>query len=121
MYADDYGQFEPFMDPLIREYHRAPPDAIHVSVWSLGSLYDLTTLGLGHLSMRVRVARNLKNFPLQGAMTKQQRCDMEDLMVTAFEQLIARPEYGGQYMSMTPGHLTWSTGMRATKSPNSCL
>ncbi len=38
---------------------------------------DLSTLGLGPSSARVRVGRNLASFPLPGAMTKEQRCEME--------------------------------------------
>ena len=64
---------------------------------------DLTKLGLGETSMRVRTGRNLKAFPLpvrgavaassrrgsahpvaasQGGMSQQQRCDMENVMCT---------------------------------------
>eukprot|EP01043_Picozoa_sp_COSAG02_P047251 COSAG02_NODE_4509_length_5280_cov_2.005790_3_plen_250_part_00 len=54
--------------------------------------------------MRVRVGRNLKAFPLPGAMSKKDRCGMENFMLKAFEQLIAMPEYGGKYCSFTPDH-----------------
>ena len=54
--------------------------------------------------MRVRVGRNLKAFPLPGAMTKEDRCNMENFMLKAFEKLIEMPEYGGKYCSFTPGH-----------------
>jgi hypothetical protein len=54
--------------------------------------------------MRVRTGRNLKAFPLPGGMTHQDRCDMENVMYTAFKGLIAMPEYGGRYVSLTPGH-----------------
>merc|ERR1719424_1352881 len=37
-------------------------------------------------------------------MTQQQRCDMENVMVSAFDKLISMPEYGGSYNSITPGH-----------------
>lgn len=38
---------------------------------------DLTRLGLGPTSMRVRVGRNLAAFPLPGKMSKQDRLKME--------------------------------------------
>ena len=55
-------------------------------------------------SVRVRVGRNLKAFPLPGAMTKEDRCSMENFMLKAFENLISNPDYGGKYCSFTPGH-----------------
>jgi len=54
--------------------------------------------------MRVRVGRNLKEFPLPGAMTKEDRVNMELKMCAAFDKLKAMPEYGGGYNSLTPGH-----------------
>ena len=45
---------------------------------------DLTKLGLGETSMRVRTGRNLKAFPLPGGMSQKDRCDMENVMVDAF-------------------------------------
>ena len=65
---------------------------------------DVTKLGLSSLSMRVRTGRNLKAFPLPGGMTKQDRCNMENVMVKAFQSLIKDPAYGGRYVSLTPGH-----------------
>ena len=37
-------------------------------------------------------------------MSKQDRCDMENVMYGAFKDLIADPAYGGRYVSLTPGH-----------------
>ena len=37
-------------------------------------------------------------------MSQQQRCDMENVMCKAFDQLIKDPAYGGRYVSLTPGH-----------------
>ena len=54
--------------------------------------------------MRVRTGRNLKDFPLPGAMSKEQRCEMENRMLKAFEVLFADPLYGGKYCSFTPDH-----------------
>ena len=68
-------------------------------------MLDLAELGVrASLPMRVRVARNLQQFPLTAAMTKEQRCDPVTFMLTAIEELIAMPEYGGRYCSLTPGH-----------------
>ena len=50
---------------------------------------DLTKLGLGETSMRVRVGRNLASFPLPGAMTRDDRVKMENTMINAFKKLMA--------------------------------
>lgn len=54
--------------------------------------------------MRVRVGRNLADFPLPGAMTKDDRVNLEKKMCEAFDKLKAMPEYGGGYHSLTEGH-----------------
>ena len=54
--------------------------------------------------MRVRTGRNLRKFPLPGAMTKQDRIDMELSMGKVFDQLSKDPKFGGRYVSLTPGH-----------------
>ena len=109
---EDYDRFKPFFSKALAKYHGVPEDAKHVNDWSLegveglpaDGVLDIAKLGLPELSMRVRVGRNLKAFPLPGAMTQQQRCDMENFMIGAFAKLIAMPEYGGKYCSFTPGH-----------------
>lgn len=67
-------------------------------------LLDLEKLGVPALSMRVRVGRNLADFPLPGAMSKEHRVDLEKKMCVAFDKLKAMPEYGGGYNSLTEGH-----------------
>lgn len=54
--------------------------------------------------MRVRTGRNLNKFPLPGSMSKQDRIDMELTLKSSFDKLIADPDFGGQYVSLTPGH-----------------
>lgn len=54
--------------------------------------------------MRVRTGRNLKLYPLPGAMTKEQRIKMELEMGLVFDKLIKDPTFGGKYVSITPGH-----------------
>jgi len=64
----------------------------------------LTKLGLPELSMRVRTGRNLSKYPLPGAMSCDDRKNMENDMKKVFDTLIEMPEYGGNYYSITPGH-----------------
>lgn len=112
MQPADYDRFNPFFKKVLAQYHQVAEDAKHVNNWSLGGAeglpeggqLDLTALGLPELSMRVRVGRNLKEFPLPGAMTKDDRVAMEAKMCAAFDVLKANPKYGGGYNSLTPGH-----------------
>lgn len=112
MAPDDYDKFKPFFSKVLGDYHKVAEDAKHVNEWSLegveglpeGGKLNLAELGLPELSMRVRVGRNLKEFPLPGGMTQEDRTNMELKMCTAFDVLIADPAYGGSYHSLTPGH-----------------
>jgi len=112
MQPSDYDRFKPFFCKVLADYHKVSEDAKHENNWSLegveglpedGNL-DLTKLGLPALSMRVRVGRNLADFPLPGAMTQEDRVNLEAKMCEAFKVLIANPEFGGRYHSLTPEH-----------------
>ena len=106
----DYDALKPFFSKVLARYHKVPEDAKQVNNWSLegveglpeDGVLDITRLGLPALSMRARVGRNLKDFPLPGSMTKDDRIRLEDKMMVAFETLIAMPDYGGRYYSLTP-------------------
>lgn len=116
MYAmnpDDYDTFKPFFKKCVAEYHKVPEDSKQVNNWSIegtegipeGGNLDLRNLGFEkEISMRVRTGRNLVDFPLPGAMTKEDRCNMENKMCEAFKILINNPQFGGNYNSLTPGH-----------------
>jgi creatine kinase len=106
----DYDKFNTFFDKVIRDYHKADVNAVHVTDWSLEGVeglpadgkLDVTKLGLEELSMRVRVGRNLTDFPLPGAMTKRDRVNFEKRMLKAFDVLIKNKDYGGRVYSLTP-------------------
>jgi protein-arginine kinase len=108
----DYDDLKPFFSKVLSRYHKVPEDARHVNDWSLkgvdglpeDGVLDIARLGLHALSMRVRAGRNLKDFPLPGSMTKEDRIRLEQKMMAAFEKLIAKPDYGGRYHSLTPGN-----------------
>jgi len=113
MNPKDYDDFSPFYKKALSMYHKVDLNVKkHQNNWSLkgvaglpddGNL-DLSKLGVPDLSMRVRTGRNLSKYPLPGAMTKQNRIDMELDMGKVFDKLIADPKYGGKYVSITPGH-----------------
>ncbi|MEM9581555.1 MAG: phosphagen kinase [Pseudomonadota bacterium] len=108
----DYDRFRPFFAKALAAYHKVSEDAQHRNDWSLDSveglpesgLLDMAELGLPPLSMRVRVGRNLADFPLPGAMNREDRVALEARMMRAFESLITMPDYGGAYHSLTPGN-----------------
>ena len=108
MQPTDYETFRPFFDKVIREYHGDESgEKKHETCWDISAVgengeLDVTKLGLEELSMRVRVGRNLTNFPLPGMMEKSDRIKFEKTMLKAFEKLISMEEYGGQVYSLTP-------------------
>ena len=77
MRPEDYDTLRGFFAPLISDYHGVPEGAGQPTDWDAPAM-DLAELGLGPSSARVRVGRNLANFPLPGAMSKEQRCEMEE-------------------------------------------
>ena len=95
---------------VIRDYHGISGDLKHVNNWDIsgvadlpaGGKLDLSELGLGERSMRVRVGRNLKDFPLPGNMTQDDRVTLEGRMITAFKTLMADASFGGTYHTLTP-------------------
>ena len=105
MYPDDYDLFQPYLDKLIRDYHGITGELKQLSDWDTGGLLDLSAIdaSLADTSMRVRVGRNLSAFPLPGAMTRDDRIAFEKAMVVAFEKLMVNPDFGGSYVSLTPG------------------
>jgi creatine kinase len=104
MHPDDYAVFRPYLDQVIRAYHGIDGDMNQPSDWHTGAL-DLSAIdpALNDVSMRVRVGRNLQDFPLPGAMSQSDRVAMETRMVAVFERLMADPAFGGEYVSLTPG------------------
>jgi hypothetical protein len=98
--SSDYEDFEPLLEPMIRDYHNIPRER------EIGQKHDWSATAsrcnledidpaLNSVSMRVRVGRNLAVFPLPGAMTKAHRLEFEALMIEAFTTLQGDPEFGG--------------------------
>jgi len=113
MNPKDYDEFSPFFKKALGQYHKVDLNVKkHVNNWSFAGVeglpesgvLDFTELGLPALSMRVRTGRNLNKYPLPGAMTRDDRINMEKDMKKVFDVLIANPDFGGHYVSITPGH-----------------
>merc|ERR1712000_728359 len=107
MNPSDYDDFKPFFQPVLERYHKVDLSKKgHENNWDLNGMtglpedgkLDVSRLGLSALSMRIRTARNLESFPLPGAMNEKDRKDMELAMGPVFDQLIANPDFGGEYV-----------------------
>ena len=107
-HIDDCHEFAALLDPMIREFHGFSKDSElkQLHNWGLQKRScDLSDIApeLADLSMRVRVGRNLSDFPLPGAMTKSERLALETRMIEIFATLQTDPAFGGQYLSLSPG------------------
>jgi protein-arginine kinase len=107
METTDYDEYQPFFDQVIRDYHKAAPNAVHVTDWDASNVgengvLDVTKLGLPELSMRVRVGRNLAAFNLPGSMDREERIEFEKVIIKALQKLVDNPEYGGNIYSLSP-------------------
>jgi len=106
MNPKDYDEF-PLLARVTDDYHKVPAGVKQHNDWTVTGDLDITKIepNLKDISMRVRVARNLATFPLPGAMTREKRVELELFMSDkVFSKLIANPNYGGHYHSLTPGH-----------------
>jgi hypothetical protein len=102
--ADSYTTFSQLLDPVIEGYHRGYK-------LSSGHFRDLDAGHLGEAagnpdptgefisSTRIRVARNLKGFPLPCKANKEQRAQIEELVVAALNSL--EGELAGTYYPLT--------------------
>lgn len=113
MNPNDYDEFKPFFQPVLETYHKVDLSVKkHKNDWNLKGIeglpengnLDIAKFGLGPSSMRIRTARNLKKFPLPGAMSQADRENMEKAMGPVFDSLIKDSKFGGEYVSLTPGH-----------------
>ena len=83
---DSYRVFAPFFDRIVEEYHKHGKDAKHVSDMDASKLNappfseeDAAMI----VSTRIRVGRNLADFPLGPALTKEQRLTVMNTVVKA--------------------------------------
>eukprot|EP01094_Clydonella_sp_ATCC50884_P018357 TRINITY_DN3384_c0_g1_i1.p1 TRINITY_DN3384_c0_g1~~TRINITY_DN3384_c0_g1_i1.p1 ORF type:complete len:388 (+),score=173.34 TRINITY_DN3384_c0_g1_i1:45-1166(+) len=106
MHVSDYTTLACFFQRVLEAYHHTDLDkGAHHSDWEAQQMRDPAALALPEpMSARIRVGRNLPAFDLCGLMSAEQRREMENLMVRAFEELMADASLGGRYVSLTPGH-----------------
>ena len=71
MRPDDYDTLKGFFGPLIADYHKVKQGTKQPTDWAAPKM-DIGALGLGPSSCRVRVGRNLADFPLPAVRTQPQ-------------------------------------------------
>ena len=83
MYAgshDSYKVFAELFDPIIKSYHGHSPGALHESNMNAAELHTPSTElteGKYIVSTRIRVGRNLAEYPLGPGLSQSQRKEIE--------------------------------------------
>lgn len=102
VYAGDedcYVDFAALFDPVIQDYHQVKPGVKHVTDMNSENIKGNVGTDVPVKSTRIRVGRNIMGYGLSPGITKQQRIDVEALMIEAFKQL---PEdLAGTYYPLT--------------------
>lgn len=98
---DSYKVFAPFFDKIVEDYHKHGKSAKHVSDMDASKLNappfspeDASMI----VSTRIRVGRNLADFPLGPALTKEQRLDVMNKVVSALNTF--EGDLKGQFYSL---------------------
>jgi len=98
---ESYYDFAPFMDKIIEAYHGHGPNDKHISSMDVKQL-DCPDFPADEDAMinstRIRVARNLADFPLGTSINKEQRLALEAKVVQAFQSF--EGELKGKYYSL---------------------
>ena len=103
IYAGDlesYSYFSKLFDSIIEEYHGFSKDDSHNSSFNLDSLDSKNPDSENNyiISTRIRVGRNLKDFPLGPAITKEQRDEVEQKVSKVLNSLDG--ELSGAYFTL---------------------
>ncbi len=99
IYAGDTESYELFgaiFNPIIEEYHGFGKKDKHKTSLHVEDLKDATFDDEHILSTRIRVGRNLLEFPLGTNISKLQRDEVESMVVEALKSLTCK----GQYYSL---------------------
>ncbi len=96
--AQSYEIFSPLFDKIIEEYHGFSKDDKHTSNLNTNDLKVKTLDETYVLSTRIRVGRNLQNFPLGAGISKEQRNEVEHLVSTVLMSL--EGELAGEYFPL---------------------
>jgi len=88
-YKESYELFAPLFDKIIQEYHGFSPKDKHISNLNIDDLKESNQDEKNEyiLSKRIRVGRNLDNFPLGPAILDTQRDEIEKIVSSALSSL----------------------------------
>jgi creatine kinase/arginine kinase len=96
IYAGDEESYELFgaiFNPIIKEYHGFSKDDKHKTSLHVESLKDATFDDENIISTRIRVGRNLAEFPLGTNISNAQRKEVEKRVVEALKSLTCKGKY----------------------------
>lgn len=96
IYAGDeesYALFEDIFNPIIQEYHGFKQEDKHKTCLHVEDLRDANIEDELILSTRIRVGRNLSDFPLGTNISKQQRDKVQSKAIDALESLTCKGTY----------------------------
>merc|ERR1712008_381597 len=96
---DSYIDFADVFDPLIMENHGLSGDFKHTSDMDATKITKNVDPEVPVHSCRIRVGRSIQGFGLSPGITKQQRVDVEALMINAFKTL--EGDLAGNYYALT--------------------
>jgi protein-arginine kinase len=98
---DSYRKFSPLLDRIIEDYHGHRPEDIHTSNLNAGELPTLANpdpAGNSIVSTRIRVARNIQDYPFPPALSSTHRAEIEAMIVPVLKQLPG--ELSGTYFPL---------------------
>ncbi|XP_035698686.1 arginine kinase-like [Branchiostoma floridae] len=90
VYAGDeecYSLYSTLFEPIMKEYHGLDKLPAHVSCLDARRLTSVIQSEAPVLSTRCRVVRNLAGYGFPAGMSREQRLEVESLLVTALEDL----------------------------------
>ena len=99
--AESFTVFRSLFDPVIRDYHGLKGRISHpASNWNTDTSHQVGKFDGDFVrSTRIRIARNLENFPLNSKMTKEDYLRLERSVVRVLESLTG--ELSGSYHSLS--------------------
>ncbi|NRA74217.1 MAG: arginine kinase [Rickettsiales bacterium] len=126
--TESYTMYAPVFSYVIKEYHKYDPYILGQSkrITKFNFTKENRTILSGNVvSARMRVARNLSSFPFPSSMSKEQRKQVETVVLAAIKKL--PQEYQGTYYSieslskeeyekMVKEHLLFKAGDKYLKS-----
>lgn len=95
--ADCYEVFSGFLDPLLADFHGMADNPAHVRNCTDAAPGKWTLRADEILSSRVRVARNLRDYPFAPRISGQMRAELESVVARALKRLPRA--WGGTYYS----------------------